>query len=482
MLWVNFLHFYQPPTQKKYWVDKITEESYRKIVDHLLQNENAKLTLNVSAVLCELWDTYGHHDVINKIRTLLERGQIELTGSAKYHPLLPKLPDSEIKRQIYLNELSLYKYFGIEGPILSKKYQDGGQISLKGFFPPEMAYSSHLARIVGELGYRWILAEELSYAYEFGKIDFSRLYKVKGTDLIIFFRDRYSSFKVLSGQLATSKLFLEEFKEKGTSGKYFLTAMDGETFGHHRPGLDKTLAEIYRDKSIDPKKISELLELPFEICEVETLPATWALMEIDITSGVPFARWDDPDNIIHKMQWDLTYLAIECVNRSSFSGLKDEELSKLSEFEVEKYKKARNLLDRSLHSDQFWWASAKPWWSLEMIERGAKELSDVVDTAPDSTEKDKEKARKFYFDIITTGFEWQRTGKVDETSRKYDEEIKMVVHKDLSKYSKKDVLEMVDRLTKEMNELSGNLEFERATQLRNRIKELLVFIDKNYAD
>ena len=92
MVWACFLHFYQPPTQKKQWIDRITVESYRRLVEGLLNHPRAKVTFNINAVLLEFWDKYGHQDVLDGLRNLLKRGQIELTGSAKYHPLLPMIP------------------------------------------------------------------------------------------------------------------------------------------------------------------------------------------------------------------------------------------------------------------------------------------------------------------------------------------------------------------------------------------------------
>lgn len=94
MIWANFLHFYQPPTQKEVWVKKIAAESYRRIVQGLLEHPNARLTLNINGILDELLDQHGEHDVLDGIKELLRRGQIELTASAKYHPLLPTLSDA----------------------------------------------------------------------------------------------------------------------------------------------------------------------------------------------------------------------------------------------------------------------------------------------------------------------------------------------------------------------------------------------------
>ncbi len=89
MIWANFLHIYQPPTQKEYWVKKIANESYRKVLKGFKKNPKAKVTLNINAILTELFDKYNCKDVIADIKKLAERGQIELTASAKYHPFLP---------------------------------------------------------------------------------------------------------------------------------------------------------------------------------------------------------------------------------------------------------------------------------------------------------------------------------------------------------------------------------------------------------
>lgn len=471
MLWVNFLHFYQPPTQKKYWIDRITLESYLPISRHLLANPQMKLTLNVNAVLCELWEKYGHNEVIANLKTVVQRGQVELTGSAKFHPLLPKLPDSEIYRQVFLNELGLNKYFGVFGPLMVRKdssISTDGSVVIKGFFPPEMAYAPALAKVIKGFGYDWILAEELSYSPKFGEVDYSALHKDVDSGLTVVFRDRYSSFKILSGQLGTPRLFLDEYKGKNV----LVTAMDGETFGHHRPGLDKTLAQLYTDSEVKGCSITEYTKTLSEVREVKTYPSTWALMENEAKNGIPFARWEDSANEIQVAQWDLTTLAIEVVNAS---GSKVEGLEFVQETP---WVKARYQLDRSLHSDQYWWASAKPWWSLEMIERGAKELLDAVLLVPDASEEVKTRARDLYFKIITTGFEWQREGKVDELAAKNDEEIMMMIAEDLGKYSKEDLENMIAQQEKEMLELAKNEEFERATHPRNRIRELREYMNK----
>jgi hypothetical protein len=450
MLWANFLHFYQPPTQKPYWVKRITGEAYRPILKGMLKHPSARTTINISSILVELWEQNGEQDVIDLVRELLRRGQIELTGSAKYHPLLPKIPDTEIIRQIELNTITHKKYFGdLYAP--------------KGFFPPEMGISDHVARLVAKHGFSWIIIDELSFDRSKGNIDYGTLYTLRDIpDFKVYFRERRMSYKILSGQLGTGNLLIESLGQRLNRQEYLLTAMDGETFGHHRPGMEHLLFEVYESKLLETTLLSDIQKHFSKTREVDLLPSTWALMEKDLERRVPFSRWDDDTNAIHKLQWQLTNLAIDAVHRSDRD--KPEGV------------RAQNLLDQAIHSDQYWWASAKPWWSLEMIERGAKDLRDVVHLAPGSSEDDRRCATKLYYDIITTGFDWQRNGTVEALARQEDEEIRQRTDVGLPKLPKAEVEKIIANLEKEMALVASRQEFERAAQLRDRIKELREYI------
>jgi hypothetical protein len=446
MKWANFLHFYQPPTQKKFWVNKITSEAYRPILQGLKKQPSNKVTLNVSGGLLELFEAYGELDIIELLKELLQSGQIELTGSAKYHPLLPFLPKDEVVRQIRLNEETLKRYFG-----------DAWQ--RRGFFPPEMGFNRNVAQIVQELGYRWIIVDELSFPVGHRPIDYSQLYTIPGIDdFYVHFRERKMSWVILSGQVGTGELLIESLGERLKKNEYLLTAMDGETFGHHRPGLEQLLFELYESRGLENILISDLPKYFFRTCAIEPEPSTWALMEKDLERNRPFSRWQDPDNVIQNQQWKLTALAIEAMRQADKS--------------VPGYTSARKLLDQALHSDQFWWASARPWWSIEMIERGAKELMDVVLTTPGVSDDNKNQATELYRSIVFTAFAWQREGIVDNLSRQEDEDIRQRTDEGLPILPRAEIEKMIKKLNDEMVVIVKKQEFERAAQLRDRIAEL----------
>jgi len=391
MKWACFLHIYQPPNQSKDVLDSVVNESYRPIFRGLKKIPRAKIILNINAVLTEQLCANGYEDVISDISDLVKCGQIEFTGSAKFHAFIPLVPKSEAVRQIKLNDQTNRKIFGdLYSPV--------------GFFSPEMSYSPKVAEVAQELGFKWIVLDEIAYNGKLDEVKFDKLYRIKGFDILAFFREKRTSNLIMGAIVRDAhKISDALFKEEGN--RYLLTAMDGETFGHHRVGLDKVLLDILADPRVETVTMSTLCNLYKDIEEIEPKDSTWASSEKDIAEGNPFNLWFDKDNKIHEMEWELTNIAINAVNNSKFSSQTS-------------WEKARELLDSALHSCHFWWASANPWWSIEMIEEGVFSLWQCILNVPDVSDEDKERSEKLYFEIMLTAHSWQRTGYVKEKSGK----------------------------------------------------------------
>ncbi|MDA2935736.1 UvrB/UvrC motif-containing protein [Patescibacteria group bacterium AH-259-L05] len=446
MTWGFFLHFYQPYNQQLDILERIVNESYRKVIGGLSLNPNMKITININAGLVELLANNGYMDVIEDIKSFAQRGQIEFTGGVKYHPFLPLLPRNEIKRQIELNEKTNKKYFGA-----SWKPQ--------GFFSPELGLSFKVAEAAKEAGFQWIIAEELASPK---KPDFKSIYTIKGLDNFkIIFRDKRISVLILSAIARSARSFIEEIgKDELEKDRYLLTMMDTETFGHHRPGLENLLFQIYNDKKIKKVFVSELVKEFGIDKEIELRDSTWSSEEQDFylekEKQHSFTLWSHPENPIHHLQWEFTHFVIDLVHKL--------------DTKAPYYKEAREKLDKALQSDQFWWASAKPWWSLEMIEAGAFLLKDIVFSIPDISKNKKDKAHEYYRQIIDLAFEWQRSGKIRHAYR----EAYGTVHR---RPYKKRVFSgqfnaMILEFEDEMNKAVKAQEFEKAIKWRDAIYKL----------
>ncbi|PIP27697.1 MAG: hypothetical protein COX30_00505, partial [Candidatus Moranbacteria bacterium CG23_combo_of_CG06-09_8_20_14_all_39_10] len=327
---------------------------------------------------------YGYHDIIEDLKNLVAENRIEITGSAKYHALLPLLSEEEITRQIELNTETLRHFLGNYTP--------------NGFFSPEMAYDNRIAKIIEKLGFKWIILDEISCGGEVGQVDYSQIYKLYNTNLKVFFRDRRLSNLIMSAVVRSRDTLLEAMKEELKTSHYVVTAMDAETFGHHRPGLEKILFEVFQTKEFELIQISDIEKYYEEKKEIAPAKATWASSKEDIEKGIQFLSWDDPENIIHKWQWKFTKLVLKEVYDMDKNHMR--------------YELVRGKTDVALASDHFWWASAKPWWSLEMIEYGAYNLLDTLRHIPNVKKEILDEGRDYYEKIITTAFNWQRTGKI----------------------------------------------------------------------
>lgn len=380
--WAPVLHFYQPPTQFPAVLKRICDESYRPLIALLGEFERARATVNINGSLTQMLIDCGHQDIVDGLRRLAESGRIELLGSAMYHPILPLIPESEIIRQIQLNQATNRRAFG-------------DAYAPRGFFPPELAYGPVVADAVRQTGHRWILTSGVACATEWPVRVVHRI--EDHPELSVLFRDdivsNRISFKTIDGFG-----FIDHLRSLGDekAPTYVVTAMDAETFGHHVREWERLfLAHVYAQFEHEPDAVELGLEQPVSLaaqhrkilevsaprgCELRVVtastlldvfpdgppttprPSSWSTSGEDLARGVPYPLWIDPSNRIQTLLWRHLRVCIELVETAA--------RVKASPDARPYADVARGLLDQALHSCQFWWASSRPMWDLNMIERG----------------------------------------------------------------------------------------------------------------
>mgnify|MGYP001605197211 CR=1 FL=1 len=387
---VLFLHFYQPPTQFPDVLENVIRESYDPVLTLLENNPQVKVTINMSASLTEQL-SLKHWEILAKFRRLCERRQIELVGSAAYHPLLVKIPEAEISRQIKINEEINTRLWQVS----SQRFKGTDSISvsrIRGFFPPEMAISAQVLKSVKSAGYSYILADESAIGSEKARLlGMGRIFIDKATGLKVIVRHKEVSLDVAFSKIQTTADLLSK-ASRLYGNNYLILAMDGETFGHHQPEQLNFLSSLFSSavasdgsSGLSLISISELLARSSSSQPVSIQESSW---------GESFDRWDSLTNPIHKYQWEMLNLAIETVSLYSERD--------------ESYWQARNLLDKGLHSDQFWWASYKPCWHYKMVQRGALLLLTSVSILRDESSEIKSKkalAEDLYHKLTSTSLE-----------------------------------------------------------------------------
>ncbi len=389
MFWATLLHYYQPYKQKREIIDAIVAQCYRPVAEGILAEPGAAVTINFTGVLLDQLAEYGYGEVIDMYAEAARLGRVEFVGSSKYHTTLALMEPAEALRQLELDDEAGRRHFG-------------NAYERQGIFLPEMAWHPKLAPVLEAAGFEWVMLDELACNGKIGAVDYALRYKVEGTSLGVLFREHRLSATIMSaGPRDTGELK----KAAGTAlheRRMIVTAMDGETFGHHRVGHEQLLFGMFRDPEINLVRASDLLTefADAPVVTVPTVACTWASSEYDIERGTQFISWDDPDNEIHRLQWELMNLVTNAVHEA--------------DHKAPGYEVARAKLDPALASDQFFWATAKPWWMVEQIEFGAYMLLDTLEHMPGVGPDVVQRGLDLYRQIMWLAYEWQRGGKVDE--------------------------------------------------------------------
>jgi alpha-amylase/alpha-mannosidase (GH57 family) len=323
-----------------------------------------RVSVNINAVTTEMLVEYGHADVLQGLQALVERGQVELTGSGKYHPILPLVPPDEASRQILLNAESHTRQFGDAYRPL-------------GFFPPEMAFAPSILPAVAASGHRWLLLSGIA-GTETWPLD--RVHRVEGEhSLSVLFRDDILS-NIISFRSTNVPDFIGKLRALAAprTPRYVVIAMDGETYGHHIPGWEEEfLGRLYdaiaspaptgrsraargQDASfIVPATLSDIVERFPAGAPLLPRASSWSTTQWDLDNHDPFPLWKHPGNEIQDALWRHLYHALAIFDQARRLAPESEEV-----------RIARWALDRAQHSDQFWWASRRPHWSPGLVQRG----------------------------------------------------------------------------------------------------------------
>jgi len=374
MQWINFLHLYQPVNKDAYFIQEATVMSYHRIVRGLEENPRTKMTLNIQGCLFLRWEELGETGLIKRIKKLIEKGQVELTGSCAYHALAPLVPIDEVEKQIRENEEILRKHFGAE-------------FKPKGFFFPEMAYGVDVAKLVKSLGYEWLLLDEISGTGKFGAIDFNKVYQDQNSDLKVVFRMRKLSQNFVPDILGNDERLLEYKNEQDL----YVTATDAELYGLRHIDHTAEFEKLLKKSDLQTETISEFIH-DKKITKIKVVPSNWEATEVELAKGIPYALWRDSKNKIQKQLWKLTELA--------YSVIKDNPDDTNTAW-------ARWHFVRGLASCTFWWASGRDLqlfgsvsWSPDEVERGINEFIRAIRSLHnEETRSAKIKGEKLYIKI-----------------------------------------------------------------------------------
>lgn len=392
MKWVNVFHLYQPPHWNPAIIRRVARECYIPFFKFLVTHPKIRVTLNVAGSLTRQLEKQQYTALLHDMTTVGKRKQAEFLASAMYHPILPLVPAKEVKRQIHLNTETNRRVLG-------------NWYNPEGFFPPEMAMDSRTAHLIASLGYRAMIVDEIS-AHGDQRDRQTHIHRLRGTQLRIAFRYRAASDYIAFSATRRDLNRFVDLVTAGLHGDVLLTGMDGENLGHHRRVTAAFWYEVVQQPNIKTLTLADLMRQVRRDHDepVEPRAGSWSTTEDDLKHHVPFPLWRDPKNELHRLQWQLNGLILKTIERAH----KDPN-----------YPKARHDLDQTLSSDQYWWASMKPWWSTDIVENAALRSLATLANLSTVRENTRTRANQLAETIIQKANTFQTSGEAQRRRETY---------------------------------------------------------------
>jgi predicted glycosyl hydrolase (DUF1957 family) len=344
MLWINFLHLYQPANSSLERIQEAVEKSYARLIRLMEEHSHLNFTANISACLLDRLRDEGYIDILNSLKALVKSGRLELVGSAAYHAFLPYLPESEIIYQIKKQEKLTLEILNVD--------VKGG-----GFFLPEMAYTPALARLVKKMGYKWLILDEASLAPTLNNQQIAYIDSNSGLSVIVRQRECSNTYvpDLINNLLLEDKL-----------PNIIVTATDAELYGLRHEDPTAELEKMVKIKNLETTTITNYLNNSDKLSKLKFQTASWET-NWQFDKGQPFVIWREKGNKTQSLLWDLAKLAIKAEQKFKNDS---------------NYTWCRWHLDRGLASCAFWWASGRNFshnfgpvaWNPDEVENGINDL------------------------------------------------------------------------------------------------------------
>lgn len=267
--------------------DKVTKKSYQPMLDLLEQNMKKypgfKISLSITGTWLDQAEKW-HPELIEQIKRMVKRGQVEILGETYYHSLAYFYNMEEFEDQVNLHATKIEKLFGIKPRV---------------FRNTELAYNDSLAKWADDKGYLGILAEGWdkvlgwrSPNYVYRPADCKNLkLLLKNYHLSDDIAFRFSDRNWTEWPLTVPK-YLNWLNMDCLRGNLINLFMDFETFGEHQwkdtgifdfmnSLIPKWLGE-YENRFVTVSEACNISEPVGEISMPETV--TWADTERDLSA------------------------------------------------------------------------------------------------------------------------------------------------------------------------------------------------------
>ncbi len=347
------------------WID----QSFRKLEEFKFLNEliikGKNFTEEEKNLVLD-----SHIEIMKKIlpmyKKLLDLGQIEISTTPFFHPILPLLVDSSVSQVSEPNRPkpeNTFRFYEDAKEQIKKGisyYEEVFKVRPNGMWPSEGSVSNDVLDLILKNGIKWVATDEEVLFHSINNFDKNNLYyEYTYKDLSLFFRDKKLSdligfsYSKMSALDAVNNFFsnLYEIRNRFQNKDDIIIPiiLDGENCWEYFPNdgndfLEELYTRFENSEDFETVKVSDFMLRKKEKKIINSIyPASWINHNFDIWIG------NEEDN----KAWDLLY------KTRNFIKEKKEKLILEKKYDTLSYSK---LVFDAMHeiyvaegSDWFWW-------------------------------------------------------------------------------------------------------------------------------
>ncbi len=279
------VHNHQPVGNFPFVFEEAYQKAYLPFLTVLEKHPRIKITFHYSGVLIK-WIEENHFSFLEKMKKLIETGQVELMSGGFYEPVLSIIPDRDKLGQIKM----LTEY-------IEKKFD----YSPKGIWLAERIWEPHLPKVICEAGLEYTVLDESHFVYAgLEEEDMFGYYltEEQGKSINLFPISKALRYLIPFKAPEETIRYLKAVAEK-KEGEVAVVADDGEKFGIW-PG---THIWVYEEKWLE--NFFSLLEENRDWIELLTFSECLSRFYPKNLIYLPTASYEE------MMEWVLPYLAGE---------------------------------------------------------------------------------------------------------------------------------------------------------------------------
>ena len=191
------LHNHQPVGNFGWVIDEVYRRSYEPLLAALERHPRIRLALHYTGPLLD-WLAVERPDFLDRLRSLVAAGRIELLGGGYYEPVLASLPEADRLAQLRLMADAIERIGG--------RRPTGAWLA-------ERVWEPDLPLALVDGGYRWTILDDAHFRA--ASIEESRLWGAYTTDdqgrlLTVFGSDKNLRYRIPFGAVEDTIAYLRE--------------------------------------------------------------------------------------------------------------------------------------------------------------------------------------------------------------------------------------------------------------------------------